>query len=111
VPPARFTSRAMRSPAAQVREQVERRERDALQLDAAAPFVAQRLEHGQRGRRLGLHPVEVRAQRARARAPGVVNARSMRRRSDAPVQLSRCLFMRSMAANRLPCAAPTSCTV
>jgi hypothetical protein len=45
----------------EVGKQVERRERNELQLDAAAPRFAQRLEHGQRGRRLGLHPVDVRA--------------------------------------------------
>jgi hypothetical protein len=88
----------------QVREQVERRERHKLQLDAAAPFIAQRLEHGQRGRRLGLHPVEVRAQRARARVPSVVqrafHAQAQRRTGPAVAVLVHALDGREQVALR-----------
>ena len=93
-------------------EQVERHERDELQLDAAAPLLAQRLEDRERGRRLGTRPspggcAAHACRHARPRR----SARSMRVRNASPVQPARCSAMRSRAAKRLPSAAPTSRTV
>lgn len=51
-------------------EQIERHQRDELQLDAAVPLRTQFLEDRERGRRLGAVPVQVRAQGARAGTPG-----------------------------------------
>jgi hypothetical protein len=49
----------------EVGKHIQRRERHALQCDAATPGIALVLKHSQRARCLGCHPVQVRAHRSR----------------------------------------------